>query len=43
MQDISDDLNQLLDNFDDILKPGKGGKGKKDVNGDGAGKKPAGS
>lgn len=41
MQDISDDLNQLLDNFDDILKPGKGVKGKKDVNGDGAGKKPS--
>lgn len=39
MQDISDDLNQLLDNYDDLLQPGKGGKGKKEANGGGPGKK----
>ena len=33
MQDISDDLNQLLDNYDDILQSGKGGKGKKEASG----------
>lgn len=40
MQDISDDLNQLLDNYDDILQPTKGTKGKKEANGGNPGKKP---
>jgi hypothetical protein len=34
-------LNQLLDNFDDILKPGKNAKAKKEINGDGPAKKTA--
>lgn len=33
MQDISDDLNQLLDNYDDILQPNKGSKPKKEGSG----------
>ena len=40
MQDISDDLNQLLDNYDDILQPGKSNTTKKEANGTSPNKKP---
>lgn len=40
MQDISDDLNQLLDNYDDLLQPNKSSKLKKEGSGASPAKKP---